>query len=146
MNLPNEKLTYIHLPAGSAPPKIDPCPCRMIVVVEQDVSPKWQIQISNWIVESGCLFMMAWGKECSTWDDSVDWANIDCFEDGNIPDEKFVMTTWHDDEPLYEAFWFCRFTAFHPKTKLPSVYIVHISNVPREEELIGLYWTDLDEE
>jgi hypothetical protein len=118
----------------------------MVVVVEQDVSPEWQVQISDWIVESGCLFMMAWGKDCSTWDGSVDWANIDCFEDGNIPDEKFVMTTSHANEPLYEAFWFCRFLAFHPNLELPSAYIVHITDVPREEELIGLFWTDSDEE
>jgi hypothetical protein len=43
--------------------------------------------------------MMAWGRECSSWDDSVDWANIDKFGDSPIPDDECVVTTWHEDEP-----------------------------------------------
>ncbi len=52
-------LHYIHLPPGTLPPNIKPNPCRAIVLIEQDVSQIWQDVISRWIVETGCLFMMA---------------------------------------------------------------------------------------
>jgi hypothetical protein len=43
----------------------------------------------------GCLYMMAWGIDCSIRDDAVDWANISDFDFKPIPPERFVMTTWH---------------------------------------------------
>jgi hypothetical protein len=137
---------YIHLPAGSHPPEIKRSPNRTVVVIEQEVSPEWQAQVSKWIVDSGCLFMMAWDKDCSSWDDSVDYANLEEFDYGEIPDDRFVMTTWHDNEPIEDAFWFCRYCAFHPEIELMNAYIVHISDAPREEELLHAYWTELPED
>ena len=137
---------YIHLPAGSCPPKIKSGPNRIVVVIEQDVISEWQAKVSKWIVDSGCLFMMAWGKDCSSWDDSVDHANLEDFDYGEIPGDRFVMTTWHDSEPIEDAFWFCRYTAFHPEIELQGAYIVHISDAPREKELLQAYWTELPED
>lgn len=137
---------YIHLPVGSCPPEIGRGPNRTVVVVEQEVPPEWQAQVSRWIVDAGCLFMMAWGENCSSWDDSVDHANLDDFNYDDIPDDRFVMTSWHDNEPIEDVFWFCRYTAFHPEIELPSAYIVHISDAPREKELLEAYWTELPED
>lgn len=137
---------YIHLPAGAEPPTIAPQPCRIVVVVEQEVSSEWQAQISKWIVDTGCLYMMAWGKNCSSWDDSVDYANLEDHNFGDIPEDKFVMTTWHEDEPVEEAFWYCRYVAHDPTIALPNVFILHISAHPKEAELLSSYWKELDEE
>jgi hypothetical protein len=90
--------------------------------------------------------MMAWGKNCSSWDDSVDHANLEEFNYGEIPDDRFVMTTWHDDEPIQETFWLCRYGAFHPEKDLLSAQIIHISEASREKEMLDAYWTELDEE
>ena len=130
---------YIHLPPGSEPPTIEHMPCRMVVVVEAEVSAEWQSKISDWIVESGCLFMMAWGKDCSSWDDSVDHANLAVFDYGDIPDDRFVMTTWHDDKPLAETFWFCKYAAHHPDVALPTACIVHISTDAHREKMVAAY-------
>ena len=55
------------------------------------------------------------GHDCSSWDDSVDYANIE-FEPGLTPD-KFVMTTWHDDDTVDEiANFFLNCTAYAGKT------------------------------
>ena len=54
--------------------------------------------------------MMAWGMDCSAWDFSVDEASLG----GQIPNGDFVITTWHDNEPVEEAFWFAQFCAVHP--------------------------------
>ena len=97
-------------------------------MIEESVTPEWQAQVSNWLVQSGCLFMMAWGKECSTWDNSVDFANLETFNFENIPDDKFVYTTWHEDEPLKEVFWFSKHSADHPEIEISSTLVLHISN------------------
>lgn len=54
---------------------------------------------------------MAWGPDCSLWDDSIDLANIEKFKDRAIPDEQFVMTTWHEKETLQEVLRFAKIDA-----------------------------------
>lgn len=83
--------------------------------------------------------MMAWGKDCSSWDDSVDLANLEQFGSGEIPDEKFVMTTWHEDEPLEDVIWFAKFSALHPTTPLENVLFLHIGSTDRQSEFKDLY-------
>ncbi len=114
-------------------------PFRAVVVVEAEVSEDWQAGLSNWLVRSGCLYMMAWGSNCSAWDDSVDIANIEQFESTDIPEDKFVMTTWHADEPLSEAFWFSKNCASHPVVRLERTMIVHVAGEAREKELLTAY-------
>lgn len=67
-------------------------PFKAVVVIEAEVSKEWQANVSKWLVNSGCFYMMAWGKDCSSWDCSVDLANIDLYED-EIPEDGFVITT-----------------------------------------------------
>ncbi len=118
MTLRDEQVEYIHLPAGSTLPDCKPTPRRTIVIVEQDVADDWQDAVSEWIVESGCLYMMAWGQDCSSWDNSVDYANREQFGLDEVPDDKFFITTWHEDEPLQNVFFFARMCAFHPTIPL----------------------------
>ncbi|MBC3881926.1 hypothetical protein H8K35_10440 [Undibacterium sp. LX40W] len=124
----------VSLPAvGSAPPY------RAVVIVEAPVSTEWQASASDWLVRSGCLYMMAWGTNCSSWDDSVDFANIDQFLPAEAPDDKFVMTTWHEHELLEEVFWFAKNSARHPTVQLERTVLVHISSQSREESLLKVY-------
>ena len=100
----SDAITYLRLEPESTLPEITNEPTRTVVIVAAKVSPEWQASVSDWLVRSGCLYMMAWGIACSSWDDSVDWANIDEYDGAPIPGDAFVMTTWHADEPLEEAF------------------------------------------
>src|SRR6476620_183021 len=105
MNAP----TYIHLIPGEALPLLEGAsPFKAIVVVETEVAPDWQAQVSDWLIRSGCRYMMAWGENCSDWDTSVDQANLARFDYGEIPEDEFTMTTWHAKETLQETFWFSR--------------------------------------
>jgi hypothetical protein len=83
--------------------------------------------------------MMAWGPKCSTWDDSVDWADLEArsFEDD---DQNFVMTTWHDGESLESVFWFSQFCAefSNDDIELKNALILHVSLESRELELLNL--------
>jgi hypothetical protein len=140
-----DELVYVHLPAGSELPDIKPEPCRVIVVIDQQVSVEWQEKVSEWIVAVGCLYMMAWGLKCSSWDDSVDWTNREAFNCEEISDDNFVMTTWHENVPLDEAFVHCRLCAFHPTIDLPKVIVLDITSEARAAELMDRYRRALDD-
>jgi len=83
--------------------------------------------------------MMAWGFNCSSWDDSVDIANIEQFKSADIPEDQFVMTTWHPDKPLSEAFWFCKNCASHPVVQLKRTVVIHVAGEEQEKELLTAY-------
>ncbi|MBX3308692.1 MAG: hypothetical protein KF751_21815 [Nitrospira sp.] len=134
-----ETVVYLHVHPGGAFPEVFPqAPFRAVVIAEAEVDPEWQSVLSKWLVRSGCLYMVAWGKSGSSWDDAVDNANLEEFEFGEIPEGKFVMTTWHD-ESLSEAFGFAKNSAFHATVDLRSTMLVHISACNREEELLLEY-------
>lgn len=133
-------VSYLHLPYGQAPPDIgQKQPFRAVVVLQQATSPEWRTIVSEWLVQSGCLYMMAWGPDCSAWDDSVDWANIDAFDGGDIPDDRRVMTTWHADEPLSEVFWFAENAARHPTIPLDETTIIDIGPQDRRAVLTDMF-------
>jgi len=136
----NTKISYFQIYPGSRLPELDAFrPFKALVVVDMQVSDDRQNEISRWLVQSGCLYMMAWGIECTTWDDSVDWANIKEFDYKEIPDEKCVMTTWHEDEPLSDVFEFALMSAQHPIFDLKNILVLHISDINKETEFIALY-------
>lgn len=135
----DEIVEYIHLAAGSELPKTVSTPRRVLVLIEQDVERDWQDAVSRWIVDSGCLFMMAWGRECSSWDDSVDHAKFEKFGYDDVSDDNFVMTTWHEHEPLSSAFFFARMCAFHPTRAMPLLTILDIRDEPRESAILALH-------
>jgi len=129
-------MNYVQLTSSSKLPDISAFrPFKVVVIVEDTVAPDRQAEISQWLVASGCLYMMAWGKECSSWDGSVDLANLEAFDSEEIPSEHLVITTWHEDEPLKEVFWFSKHTAMHPCFRLGNTVLLHLSPVEREEEL-----------
>lgn len=133
-------VSYLHLPAGQSPPPIEgETPYKAVVVLRQTTPADWQSQVSDWLVATGCLYMMAWGADASSWDDSLDCANLARFDYADIPDDKFVMTTWHDDEPLSETFWFAGNAASHPALELSHVVIIDVSPIAREREMLAAY-------
>lgn len=83
--------------------------------------------------------MMAWGKDCGSWDDSVDYANLEAFGREEIPEESFVMTTWHQDEPLNEVFSYSKQLAKHPKVELPNTVILHVAQSAKSQSLVAEY-------
>jgi hypothetical protein len=114
-------------------------PFRAIVVVEDTVQPEWQSVASKWFVDSGCLYMLAWGQDCSSWDTSVDLANLQAFDYGQIPGDRFVMTTWHEHEPLSEMFWFAKNCAVAATVEIVDTLVFHVSRTGRKKEYAHLY-------
>lgn len=111
-----------------------------IVCIEtDDVSELRRSEVSAWLVENGCLYAMAWGPSSSLWDDAIDEANLAAFDYAEIPEDKFVMTTWHPDEELPDVFWFAKNAAQHPSVKLNRCVLIHISELDRETELLKMW-------
>jgi hypothetical protein len=141
---------YLQLdPNGALPDVSALAPFKAVVVLNATYSTDWQDQVSEWLVRSGCLYMMAWGPNCTTWDDSVDWANMHEHPNYEIPDDKFVMTTWHDDESLEEVFWYAQFNAnfSYNDLEIVNALIVDISQKDREAEMLAAFeqaesWAD----
>jgi hypothetical protein len=74
------------------------------------------------------------GHNCSSWDDSVDFANIEV--DPELTDDKFVMTTWHSDDTVADiAFFFLHNTNFN-QHEFTDFLILFIGE---NEQLLGEY-------
>ena len=133
-------ISYLRVSPGATLPDLAVLsPFRTVIIAEVEVSPDWQSRVSEWLVGAGCLYVMAWGVSSSSWDDSVDMANIERFQFEPIPDDDLVMTTWHHDESLMEVFWFCKNNAFHPTLEFKSTLILHVAPQEREQELLASY-------
>jgi len=131
---------YLRLTQGNSLPKLlGFSPFKAVIIVEDDVKSDWQSSVSQWIANAGCRYMLAWGKGCSSWDTSVDIANLEQFDYGDIPEDEFIMTTWHENESLEEVLWFAKTTAHHPTLELHNVLFLHIGTTDREAEISSLY-------
>ncbi len=134
-----DRPVYLRIWDGEPLPDISGyAPFRAVLILEAGYSAEWQNQVSDWLVTSGCLYMMAWGHDCSCWDDSVDWAMQAMWPD-EAPDEAFVMTTWHEEETLESVFWFSRFCAHDPYDLIEHSLIVHVGKTGREADFLALY-------
>jgi len=87
----------------------------LIVNNDQQISTSDQNAISLALVKFGCRYAVCMGHNCSTWDDSVDFANMEL--DPELTPEKFVMTTWHADDSVDSiANFFLNCTSFNDNT------------------------------
>lgn len=130
---------YVHLTPEETPPSLAHSPFCAVIVADADAAENWRERVTDWLVQSGCLYAVTWGRDCEKWHDSVDGANLREFDYGDIPDDRFVMTTWHENEPLEEALWFAGQCAFHPTVTLKNTVIVDVSAEPREAAMLRAF-------
>ena len=132
----NHPVKYLRLQSGDALPPLDePHPFKTIVIIEEEVSQIWQWDVSRWLVESGCAYMLAWGTECASWEESVNEANLEAFNYEDIPQDRIVLATSHEDEEVSEVFWFSKHRAQHPVHEMRNTLILHISAEGKKIEL-----------
>jgi hypothetical protein len=116
-------------------------PFGAIVAIEAEVTKEWQWQVSKWLFESGCVYMLAWGLNCSSWDDSVDYAVLEAFDYGDIPRDREVMTTWHENESLSEVMNFSKHNMIPmgENVEIRETVLLHISESDKQQEFERLY-------
>jgi hypothetical protein len=108
----------------------------MLVVDDTSITDEEQSHLSSQIIQEGCRYAVCAGHRCSTWDDSIEWALLSRYPDFNPPDERFVMTSWHDNETLDDVvFFFLNHTSFnHFQAERFLIYFVG-RNVEAEREV-----------
>ncbi len=138
--MPNLNVSYIRIENGGDLPKIEGKePFKAIVVIDSVVDSAWRYIVSMWLVKSGCLYMLAWGNDGTLWDDSVDMANLELFDFKDVPDDKLVMTTWHDNETLSEVVDFSKECRDYLGNDIKQTIFLHISEESREQDFLNLY-------
>lgn len=96
----------------------------MLVVADPTITDDDRYDLSKEFVRQGCRYAVCAGDQCSRWDDSIDIAYIES-QGASTSDERFVMTTWHEEESLEDIVDFFRLcTAFDDFT--PHHYIALI--------------------
>ncbi|MDB5729008.1 MAG: hypothetical protein JWR25_1375 [Noviherbaspirillum sp.] len=140
IDMQNNPATYVRLQSDNELPAIsDAQPFKAIVVIEDEVSQIWQWEVSRWLALSGCRYIMAWGPECAAWAESVEEAHLEAFNYDDIPQERSLMATSHEDEELSEVFWYAKHRAHHPAHELRNAVILHISKEDKRIDLLGMY-------
>ena len=134
-------MNYLCLPPESNPPSIPSVPSRFLVIADVTASVPWVESVCRWIVGSGCLYMMAWGRSDMRWEGFVDRINDDEFAGREVPVDRFILTTtdYADDKSLSEFFSSAKIIATHPDVKLVRTVILHISATNRQKELLWQY-------
>lgn len=83
-------------------------PFKTILSAEETVSPQRMEEVSTWLIEMGCRYVMCRGEGCDAWCDAVRCANPEIFDLGTMNAKDFVMTTGHRDESLKAVFWYAK--------------------------------------
>jgi hypothetical protein len=109
------------------------------VLVDEDVDELWMFDTARWLVASGVRYALAWGRDCEAWHDAIDDAHLEAFDYGEVPDDRLVMTTWHEDEDLEDVFWFAKHRAAHPHVSLDTTLILHVAATPARERMTAAY-------
>ena len=65
-----------------------------------------QSSLADQIITTGCRYACCSGVGCSRWDDAIDFAFIATDPNYQPPDDRFVMTTWHERQSLGEVVGF----------------------------------------
>lgn len=79
----------------------------LLLVVDPMVSSEEQTTLAEQLVAQACRYAVCAGFDCASWDDAIDWVSV-MNEVDEKPGHGFVMTTWHEDQPLQEVVDFFR--------------------------------------
>lgn len=135
-----QMFSYRFLPSDvpiSVPKEMTQFKC--LILVERDVGEDYRNEVSDTLVKSGCLFSIAWGRDCSAWDDSVDWAFLELYDFGDYPEQKAVITTWHDKETLEEVIRFAKHCTDYASVKLDDILVLDFVGQERGALIERLY-------
>jgi hypothetical protein len=133
-------MRYILLtPAGALPDIPTMRPFKAVIITEDNLSSARREAVSDWLVGSGCAYVMAWGDDCGAWEATIATSVRQSLNDNEVPDDRIVITTSHADEPLNTVFWFSKHTAMHPCFTIGNVVLLQLASVGRERELCAQY-------
>lgn len=113
---------------------------KCLILIEREVGGDYRNEVSKALVKAGCLFSLAWGIDCSAWDDSCDWAFLEVYDFSDFPEKKFVMTTWHEDETLEEVVEFAKHCTDYSEVNIEDILVLDFSHHERSQLIEKLYF------
>lgn len=75
----------------------------ILLVTGRGISPGERAALCDRIVRLPCRYAVCAGADCERWHDVLDESFLATDPNFDPPDERFIMTSWHSDEPLREA-------------------------------------------
>lgn len=90
-----------------------------------------RLQWVDEITASPCELVCAWGPQGTAWDDDVDMAIV--AQNLERGEDRFVMTTWHDDHSLEEVVEYFLHTAIAGE-QWPSRYAILLLGATAADE------------
>ncbi len=97
----------------------------LLVIADPTITDDERDAVSKEVVRQGCRYAVCTGHQCSRWDDAIDLAYLATSPDFSPPDEKFVMTTWHEGDPLEDVAHYFRWNTVFDEF-IPQHYFVLI--------------------
>lgn len=114
-------------------------PFKVVLAIEENVSPIRQHEISSWLVEAGASYVMVCGSDCENWQASIRRANIAVMDTDAMNPREFVMITTHEKEKLRHTYWYARKHARHTHVKIQNTLTVHIGSQNRSVEYHAIF-------
>jgi hypothetical protein len=113
----------------------------LLISNDPEITNDQMNRLSDAIASSPVKSVAAWGAKCSLWDDAIDWAVIASFPDG-IPEERQIMTTWHEDDELPDVLNYLT----HVGDDDERVHVLIVGNVLRSQfEIENMLRKDIDQ-
>jgi len=78
---------------------------KCVIWTTSAMDNSWRMQVARVLVADRLRHMTAGGLDGTLWDDAVDWAYLETDPNFDPPDERFVMTEWHDGQSLESVLW-----------------------------------------
>ena len=105
------ELFVVDAPLPEDVPSVLPLQCKHFVCLlawdSQSIPTSTILALASRICASGCAYICCWGPGCERAHDIFDEADLKL-----RPNGPWVMSTWHNDEPLSEAIWFSLFNSY----------------------------------
>ncbi|AYO54872.1 DUF7684 family protein [Acinetobacter wuhouensis] len=102
----------------------------VIAIHSQNAEKEWRYAICDWIVKSKqCYWALAWGYDCSLWDDALDWSYLESCNYELPDDEDYqLMTSWHENETLEDVMEFAESVSINtlPEQNIYQIVILNI--------------------
>lgn len=135
----NQSIKYLHLSPDADLPTLEGLrPFKTILVADVEVQETTMWDISRWLIESGSLYVLIWGKDSEPWREAVEDAALEAVNYEDVAEQHRVLVTAQEDDDLEEVFWFARHRASHA-ADLQDTLILHLADTPRREELEDAY-------
>lgn len=88
-------------------------------------------RVARALVESGCVYAVCGGEACEAWHDAVDEALSVLQAEGRVPEERMVVTTWHQGESPREVAEFFVLAAAAPEGEVRHHLLLQVGQDER---------------